>query len=222
MRACRGVVACAFAASVLSSAADAHTPDLLTASPCESGCAYGWTLATRMGEFLSEAERRFGPRDTGWTLLGVELVSRGSPKIWYPILGGEKRFIAVQVTVGAADDESRALFQLAHEVVHLLAPTGQANASRFEEGLATLFAVEMLREIGFSAGVATIGESAYRAVYEEVRALRASETGEAFDARVRLLRAANGGFSPMTAAALKQAFPKISAERAERLAAPFP
>ena len=31
-----------------------------------------WTLTTRLGKLLFDAEQQFGPRDPSWTILGIE------------------------------------------------------------------------------------------------------------------------------------------------------
>jgi len=43
----------------------------------------------------------------------------------------------------ACQDPSQAYFQLAHEVIHLLSPTGSGGTIVLEEGLAHLFSMEM-------------------------------------------------------------------------------
>jgi hypothetical protein len=52
------------------------------------------------------------------------------------------------LTDSARTDPAQAIFQLAHEVVHLLAPTGRYETVVFEEGLATLFSNEMAEKHG--------------------------------------------------------------------------
>jgi len=100
---------------------------------------YTWTLTSLLSKFLVEAERRYGPRDPSYTPLGIEFC-RDGPMVWYP---GDRRHISIMLSESASTDPARAIFQLAHEVVHLLSPTGVRNAPIFEEGLATLFADEM-------------------------------------------------------------------------------
>jgi hypothetical protein len=56
--------------------------------------------------------------------------------IWYP---GDRKHIVIQLSVNCLTDLPRACYQLAHECIHLLAPTGRQNANNLEEGLATLF-----------------------------------------------------------------------------------
>lgn len=103
-----------------------------------------WTLTTLVGKFLNEAERRYGPRDQSYTPLGIEF-GRGGPCTWYP---GDCRHACIRLGEEARNDPAQAVFQLAHEVVHLLAPTGKADAPVFEEGIATVFSEEMAEAEG--------------------------------------------------------------------------
>jgi hypothetical protein len=116
--------------------------DLFFARPLETGNGYTWTLASRLGSILRLAEERFGPRDISYTLLGVEF-GGDVPKIWHP---GNCRHIIIQLTPACATDTVRACFQLAHECIHLLAPSGGQNANNLEEGLATHFCHRYLVE----------------------------------------------------------------------------
>jgi hypothetical protein len=77
----------------------------------------------------------FGPRDLSYTPVGIEFYG-DRPYIWYP---GNNKHISIILTDHSRQDTSQAIFQLAHEVVHLLSPTGGANAPVIEEGLSALF-----------------------------------------------------------------------------------
>ena len=103
----------------------------------ESG--YSWTLASRLGLFLHEAEKRYGKRQIEWTLLGIEFCEGNDrSQIWYPF--AEDKSIIVQLSAEAARNETLAFSQLAYESVHLLAPVGKTEkVSVLEEGLAILF-----------------------------------------------------------------------------------
>jgi hypothetical protein len=119
--------------------------NLLIARPCPpgSGCTYTWTLASRAGEILRLLEERLGPRDCSFTLLGVEFCETG-PRTWFP---GDCRHVVIQLSTSSLTDEIRALYQLAHECVHLLDPVVCGTASVFEEGVATLFSAEYARRL---------------------------------------------------------------------------
>ena len=108
--------------------------------PDDSG--YTWTLASRLGDMLHLAEELFGPRDCSYTILGIEFVS-DNPRIWYP---ANRRDIIIQLDSEAATNMLQACYQLAHETIHLLAPTGGPNANNFEEGVACYFAAHYMKE----------------------------------------------------------------------------
>jgi len=108
---------------------------LIVAKPLPRGGGYTWTLASLLGSMLSLAENRFGKRDRTHTILGVEFVD-GIPQCWYP---GNCGNVVVQLSIQCLREPDRACFQLAHEVIHLLAPSGGRNANVLEEGLATHF-----------------------------------------------------------------------------------
>jgi hypothetical protein len=88
-----------------------------------------------LGTLLADAEIMFGPRDMSYTPLGIEFYG-DRPFVWYP---GDRKHVSIILTDRARSDTNRAIFQLAHEVIHLLAPTGGANAPVVEEGLAALY-----------------------------------------------------------------------------------
>lgn len=108
---------------------------------------YTWTLTTRLGEMLQIAEELFGKRDLCYTPLGIEFYGE-IPMVWYP---GNCKHIAIRLTMNAAYDCRRSLYQLAHETVHLLSPTGGRNSIYFEEGVATWFSNYYLERIGLPA-----------------------------------------------------------------------
>lgn len=103
---------------------------------------YKWTLVSRLGDMLALAEEKYGKRDQSYTLLGIEFME-GSPQVWFP---GNRKSIIIQLDVSCLSDMMRGCYQLAHECIHLLSPTGTRNATVLEEGLATHFSEYYLRE----------------------------------------------------------------------------
>lgn len=96
---------------------------------------FSWTLASRLGDMLVEAEKFFGPRNKDYTILGIEFCESG-PRIWYP---KSAKNIVIQLSDEAMDSELLALYQLAHECVHLILPTGNDQSTVLEEGMAVYF-----------------------------------------------------------------------------------
>ena len=126
-------------------------PSLLFAHKTETG--YSWTLVSRLGFMLRTAEEMYGPRDKEYTILGVEFVGDNA-RLWYP---GNCKNIAIQLGQTAMNDLDQACYQLAHECVHLLCPTGSAEANYLEEGLATYnSAFYMATEMGKTNWRATL------------------------------------------------------------------
>jgi hypothetical protein len=89
---------------------------------------------------LSEAEELYGPRDMTWTPIGVEFFDSSVPHIWFP---GNRNHVAVRLTLATLCDLNAALWQLAHETVHILGPVKVGNANNLEEGVATHFALNV-------------------------------------------------------------------------------
>ncbi|MGT2469291.1 hypothetical protein [Paraburkholderia terrae] len=88
-----------------------------------------------MGAILQEVERKYGPRDLTYTPLGVEFYGE-RPGIWFP---GNCKHVAIRLSMSAVGNLPIAIYQLAHECVHLLSPSGGSDATVLEEGLATHF-----------------------------------------------------------------------------------
>jgi hypothetical protein len=103
-----------------------------------------------LGVYLHELENLIGPANRQWFLLGIEL-SESGPNIFFPTQ--PKRSIVVQLSADCFHDRRRGLWQLAHEAVHLIAPTGTLQASNLEEGLAAWYADKKSDEygLGFSS-----------------------------------------------------------------------
>jgi hypothetical protein len=98
-----------------------------------------FTLATIATNLWSEAEDLYGITVSNYTYGGIEL-HEGGPLIMY-----YGKFIIIRLSVICGVDLNRAKYQIAHEVVHLLSPTGEATASILEEGLATHFSMMIVK-----------------------------------------------------------------------------
>lgn len=115
---------------------------LIIANPLPSGDGYTWTLASRLGEMIAYIEAQFGERDRSKTILGIEFCDSG-PQTWFP---GNRGHIVIQLGLSAKEDPVQALFQLAHESVHLLDPVVFGFATVLEEGLATHFSLQYIKQ----------------------------------------------------------------------------
>lgn len=105
----------------------------LIAHPTPKG--YTYTITTYALKYLDELEQMYGPRASTFIYGGVELITNGPPMVWYP--GG--RYVVVQLTISTTTNLPQAIFQLAHEMVHVLSPHGQHITNNLEEGIATWF-----------------------------------------------------------------------------------
>lgn len=113
---------------------------LWATKPLSSGDGYTWTMASRTGDMLEMAENLFGPRDMSWTILGAEIRKDDTdPQNWFPGYPRRKDII-FQLAPSATNGVRFACYQLAHEIVHALAPDVGKEAVVIEEGVATWFA----------------------------------------------------------------------------------
>lgn len=145
--------------------------DAIIAKPLSSGSGYTWTLASRISNAMEEVERRFGPRDPSYFFAGFEFV-QSHPKTWYP---GSRRHIVIQLNVGYINDFPRMIYQVTHELIHLLAPTGGRTSTYLEEGLAVEFSQSYtLRETGRNIEP---GMHSYKKARDGVRQLLESDPG---------------------------------------------
>jgi hypothetical protein len=181
--------------------------------PTDDG--WTWTLNSRLGELLSEAERRYGERDDGWTPLGIEF-GGARPAIWYPgnIKTPELKHLIIKLSFNARHDPGRAMFQLAHEVIHLLAPTGGRHAPAFEEGLATIFSEEIAKKFGIQYRYDGPDYIYCKLITNEFLNLY-SEAG------IRLLRKRERSFHLFTPEILQTVFPSVPDKLAINLCEPF-
>lgn len=123
---------------------------------------YSWTLTTKLGHILKQAESLFGQRDMSYTILGVEFYHLPRPQVWYP---GACKHISIQLTVNCLTDINDGVFQLAHEIVHCLSPTGgQNHANVLEEGIATYFSVDYTANNGHG-NYSNINDPKYQNAY---------------------------------------------------------
>jgi hypothetical protein len=110
-----------------------------------------WTLTSLLGYFLREIEDLFGKRDPTWTPLGIEFCGV-VPQIWYPGFP-ESRHIILGLSESAATHPDQALFQLAHETVHLLDPLPGVPSNFLEEGMATWFSLRAVKRFQLYRGL---------------------------------------------------------------------
>jgi hypothetical protein len=159
---------------------------------------------------LHQAEQEYGGRDRSYTILGIEF-REGAPQTWFP---ENRQDVVVQLSLSALQNPVAALFQLAHEAVHLLDPRpGPTNY--LEEGVATDFQQRFIR--GVVGRELPSGESSYDRARMLVRRLT-SLSPEA----VRSLRRAHGPLRQVTQQQLLGAVPGADSDLARQLVTTFP
>ena len=94
-------------------------------------------LVDRLIEMLHTAQKFFGPRDLSYTIQSIEFYPEES-NISY--LKKNPRHIMIVLNSSTSTDILLACDNLAHETVHLLAPTGGRDGTNLEEGVACYFA----------------------------------------------------------------------------------
>ena len=171
---------------------------------------YTWTLPSRLGSLLQEAQTRFGPRDLSYTILGIEF-GPNNPRIWYP---NSRKDIIVQLSQAALNDNILALYQLAHECIHLLSPSGQAIATTLEEGLATVFSEDYVEREFQRTDITDL--QSYRDAAQLVRQLIMVKP----DA-IMQLRSIQPSFSAMTQEHFTTVCPQADAPLVHSLLMPF-
>lgn len=127
---------------------------------------FTWTVVSRLSEILNNAEKRYGKRDQSWTLLGVEFTDLKQPETWYPFDSDKRKHLIIQLTKKASKNEKEALFQLSHEVIHVLSPAGKEGSSVFEEGLATYFSIANMKTLNYDIDERYISEKKYQQAYK--------------------------------------------------------
>jgi hypothetical protein len=176
------------------------------------------SLTRQLGTLLERAETLFGPRDKAFTLLGIEFHA-GPNRLSYPNAGRDQ--IIVELSMEATRNRDQALFQLAHETVHILAPVNVGATTVLEEGLATYFSLTAPHFVNptyarRSEESLTGRFQPYRDALDNVRALLFMDPTV-----VSRIRQANELFGSITVRRLREAAPHCPTEVATRLTRTF-
>jgi len=167
------------------------------------------------GLLLSKAETMFGLRDTRFQFLGIRFEDDG-PCIRFDAHSSFGIHIALKSI--AAADEHMAIYQLAHEVIHLLAPERSPPAFMIEEGLAVWFSIHgpdypdpSYRQKCIEYVRTNSDAKNYRdalAIYEEIKEIEPEA--------IMKLRKKRANFFDMDAEFIRQMIPDIGADLADR------
>lgn len=188
---------------------------LFDTHPLPNNGGYAWTLTSRIGDMLWKAEQLFGARDLNWTILGAEICQTSNvPLNWYPRCNDGCKDIVFQLVPPADKDVVRANYQLAHEVIHALAPSLDPTTNVLEEGLATWFSVEYTKK---NFGIEILPEyDSYREAYKYVYEMLSQDPSV-----IMRLRAIEPSFRCMTAKTFVRGDAKCSALTVQRLLRTF-
>lgn len=184
--------------------------DLIVAHRLATNDGYTWTLASRLGGMLRDAEDKFGERDRSYTILGIEFCG-DFPQVWYP---DNCRHVVIQLTESCLTNLQEACYQLAHECIHLLSPSGSNDSTNVEEGVACYFAAYYMRTEFAQQFWPTL--PSYRRAFALVT--------PRLDADVhcmRRLRKEHSSFSQIPKEAIAAEFPALSSSDIDFLACKF-
>jgi hypothetical protein len=185
--------------------------ELIITHALPGGAGSSYTISSRLGDTLRHAEALFGERDKSYTLLGVEFASVPVPLIWYP---GDCRHVLIRLA--SMDNVNRAIYQLAHETVHCLTPTGGNAMNILEEGMATYFAELYMNQGGFGGNWSNSGSPVYDAANALFKNLIAIDADI-----IKKARAIQPIISMITADVLIQANNNINQALANNICQPF-
>ena len=185
--------------------------ELFITNELDTKDGYTWTISSRLGETLRQAEELFGKRDKEYTILGVEFILTGLPRVWYP---GNCKHIIIRLNKSAIENVNQSLYQLSHETVHCLSPKGKRAANVLEEGLATYFSEWYMRKNGLGDWFPILPE------YIEANKLVKELLSIDFDI-IKKVRTIQPKISDITQADLMKANCNIQTELAEKLCKPF-
>ncbi len=187
------------------------TPGQGPLSPPLGDGNWRFALAAEVDKIVQRAESQFGERDRSYSVLGVEF-HVGNPELYYP---NSDRRIVIRLNRRCESDPIEAWYELAHECVHLLAPSDGVKATVLEEGLAVVFAEEYLREKHRVTQYTPEGAN-----YLQARDL-ARRVLQIDPSIIRVLRQRQAALHRVTADDLCACNPAVRRDLAEQLAAQF-
>lgn len=195
-------------------------PDTRPADDCEG-------LKKLQKDLLDWAEELFGQRDGGWMICPPDFdLDDDQPHIYYP-KPFAKKLVQIKLVPEANDKWPIALYQMAHEVIHLLNPkekdleTGfRDSANVLEEGVACAFSFYVLRRCNIKVELyKNESKLSYRQAHKLVARLQSGDIAAA--KRIRREIPAGTSFSAVTANDLIRIFPCLDRDHAHALTSKF-
>lgn len=164
-----------------------------------------WSI---QGRLLKEAEQRLGPRDTNKQIC-QPIFGKGCPHI---IVSFDFSQAYAKLSLAAAGFWPTAVYELAHESIHLLNPIVGAGTV-LEEGIAETFALEMGESLG---GLKQASAACYKEACDTVAVL-----GADVYATGKMVRGRSGSLNQISVSVLQDLFPAAAVDLLETLAAKF-
>lgn len=106
----------------------------------------------------SQIESLYGPGRDDWIVRFVVFADEEAPCIFYP--DGFAKTVGVRLVDRALDNIDYAKFQLAHELVHCLAPSGGVHGNVAEEGMAAFY--QTLYSCQYLGNRVVVGDKRYK------------------------------------------------------------
>ncbi|TXN72388.1 hypothetical protein [Methylobacterium sp. WL6] len=170
-------------------------------------------LESRLPTLLAAAEIQFGPKEPGWAIAGVATADNG------PVLHRSANDELTVYLNSKLHTEDQGLFQLAHEVVHLLAPVRKEFANTLEEGCAVWFSLYGVsyQHPGYADKAKSYIENdpsaaKYKAALKDVVELLSID-----EQAVRKIRGICPRFENVTAGLITEILPNVPLDLAHRL-----
>ena len=173
-------------------------------------------LDDHLDDMLREIKDLYGERDAKWNIFGIDFFSKDGPHIVYPYDYPDNILIRLTPDVQKEEEKARACFQLAHETVHLLSPTGPGHGSAkiLEEGLGTIYSKQYVsRHFGYTMQT---GDPRYDEAASFVQDLL-----NAYPSAIKNLRSFEPCFSKMTTDTFLSAGIEYPQEKINVLLKPF-
>lgn len=125
----------------------ANSSDVFVHHPDGNDSKCAQQLRSHLINMLELAEDLFGWRDCWYRCVGIEFHGADSKLRYLSRPERDGVNIIIRLSQSAIRNMSQACFEMAHETVHLLAPTGSQNATNLQEGLACFFSVYYMKTI---------------------------------------------------------------------------
>lgn len=162
-------------------------------------------------DIMQAIEINFGPKDYTFRFCGI-ILSDEVPNIYFPS-GFSKKDIQIRITHNCEYNLKHAVYQVAHEAVHLLSPGLKGTSTYLEEGLATFFAHLYTNK---KYGEIHIGDKKYALAADMAKTLLVNNISG-----IKQMRKKEPNLSQITSQMLVEYYPSLPIELLEALTTNF-